>query len=173
MGRFRVEKLPKEERIKLVGEFYDAMSCVKNREEARSFFRDLLSFDEIAMLVRRIQVALLLIAGYGYRDIEKALNVGGDKIINVQRSLQRHGEGYRLMIQRLRKIVKEKEKRENKRQRELGNGYPSLQSLKKRYPMHFLLFNLVDEIGDWLQDDGKVKIERKIEFNKRTSKKIQ
>lgn len=115
MGKFYLNKLPKNQRIRIISEFYDAVSCIKNRDEARLFFRDLLSPDEIAMLVRRIEVALLLRAGFTYRDIEETLGVGMDKIVSVQQSLQRHGEGYKLIIKKLRKILRKREKKTRKK----------------------------------------------------------
>lgn len=151
----------------MIAEFYDAVSCLKNREEARLFFKDLLSPDEIAMLVRRVEVALLLSAGFSYREIEEALGVGVDKITGVQRSMQRSGEGYKLVIKRLRKILRDREKKRARKEKEMSSLSP-LGSLKKRYPGHFLLFNLIDELNDWLDDDGKLKIERQIEVRRQS-----
>lgn len=167
MAKFDARKLPKGERVKLIGEFYDAMSCMKSRDETRIFLRDLLTFDEMVMFVRRIEVALLLLAGYSYRDIQKALNVGADKVINVQKSLQKGGNGYRIIIQRLRKVLRKREKKQEKRKREAMSRAPDLTYLKKRYPSHFLLFNLIDQLGDWFEDDGKLQIEKRIESQKK------
>ena len=103
MAKFYLNQLPEKERTKLIGKFYDAINCLKTREEVRSFFRDLLSPDEIAMLVRRIEVARFLRKGITYEEIRAKLGVGKDKVTNVQKSLSRHGEGYNLMIERLEK----------------------------------------------------------------------
>lgn len=46
-------------------------------------------------------------------------------------------------------------------------SFLGLQNLKKRYPAHFLLFNLIDELNDWLDDDGKLNIEREIELRRK------
>jgi TrpR-related protein YerC/YecD len=166
MGKFRAEKLSESERTELLREFYDALSCLKNRDEVKMFFRDLLTFDEMIMLIRRIQVALLLRAGYTYRDIEQALDVGGDKVTNVSRSLQRHGEGYRLIIARLRKKIKTRERETKRRQRRAQASFPNLQFIKNKYPAHFFLFNLIDEIGDALDDDGTLQREKNIDMRK-------
>lgn len=171
MGKFYLNKLPPKERIKLIAEFYDSINCLKSRNEVRLFFRDLLSPDEIAMLIRRVQVALLLQAGFTYHEIQDALRVGVDKIIAVQNSMTRHGEGYKFTIKRLRKIIKNREKKEERRKREQMVSFPGLDYLKRKYPTHFLLFNLIDELNNWLDDDGKLKIEREMEFRRRSKKR--
>jgi TrpR-related protein YerC/YecD len=169
MGKFYLNKIPKGKRIKLIAEFYDAVNCLKNRDEIRLFFRDLLSPDEIAMLSRRIEVALLLKAGFTYREIGEALGVGADKILNVQRSLNVHGEGYDLVLKRLRKVLRKREKKKEKIIKEKTSLSP-LAELKRRYPGYFLLVNLFDALDDWLDDDGKLNIEREIERKRKIRK---
>lgn len=169
MGKFYLNKIPKEKRVKLISEFYDAVSCLKNREEIRLFFRDLLSPDEIAMLVRRIEVSFLLRAGFTYQEIQNTLGVGADKIAYVQRTLTRHGEGYELIIERLRKVLRKKEKRAERAEKRQRSSFPGLDYFKKKYPGHFLLLNLIDELNDWLGDDGRLKIEQEIESRRKKS----
>jgi len=156
MGRFHLNKLPKEKRIQMIGEFYDVIDFLKNREEVRLFFRDLLTPDEITALMRRIEVAALLIAGFTYDQITEILGVGRGKITNVQRALKSHGEGYKIIIKRLlesrRKRLKAKKKKEK-------TAMSSFEQLKMRYPLHFLLFNLVDTIGDFLEGDKSLEKE--------------
>jgi len=93
MAKFYLNNLPKEQRIKMIAEFYDTIDCLSKRDEVRLFFRDLLSPDEIAMLVRRIEVAILLLAGFTIREVVDVLKVGADKVLRVRRSLGRHGGG--------------------------------------------------------------------------------
>jgi len=84
MPVFHLNNLPKEKRIQMIGEFYDVVDSLKDRNEVRLFLKSLLSAEEIAMLMRRIETALLLSAKYKYDDISKMLGVGNDKISNVQ-----------------------------------------------------------------------------------------
>lgn len=150
MARFRLQKLPKDKRIQMVGEFYDVIDSLKNRGEVSSFFRDLLTPDEIAALMRRIEVAVLLVAGFTYDQIEELLGVGRGKITNVQKSLTRHGEGYKMVIRRLLELRKRRLKMAKKREK---IAMSSFEQLKQRYPLHFLLFHLVDAVGDFLEED--------------------
>jgi TrpR-related protein YerC/YecD len=150
MGKFHLNKLPKEKRIQMIAEFYDVIAFLKNREEIRLFFKDLLTLDEIATLMRRIEVATLLMAGYTYNQIADILGVGKGKVTNVQKSLTSGGEGYKIIIKRLLEQRKRKLKIQKKRTKALTSSF---EKLKQKYPLHFLLFNLIDEISESLEDD--------------------
>lgn len=128
----------------MVGEFYDTIASLKNRKEVRLFFKDLLMPDEIATLMRRVEVAALLMGGCSYRQIEELLGVGKGKITNVQRHLKRGGNGYKLVIKRLLEKRKSKLKSQRKKEKALGSLF---ERLKQKYPWHFLLFNILDEIS--------------------------
>ena len=73
MGTFHLNDLPKKKRIQMIGEFYDMIGSLKNRAEVRLFLKDLLMPDEIATLMRRIEVAVLLNAGFTYAQIRRSL----------------------------------------------------------------------------------------------------
>ncbi len=150
MGRFHLNKLPKENRIQMIGEFYDVIASLKNREEVRLLFKDLLTPDEIATLMRRIEVAALLIAGYTYDQIAELLGVGKGKVTNVQKSLILSGEGYKIIIRRL---LENRKKRLKIKNRGIKANNSSFAKLKQKYPLHFFLFNVIDEISEKLEDD--------------------
>ena len=71
MPVFHLNSLPKEKRIQMIGEFYDMVDSLKDRNEVRLFFKSLLTADEIATLMRRIEIAVLLSAGFKYDKIIK------------------------------------------------------------------------------------------------------
>ena len=150
MAKFRLNKLPEEKRIQMIAEFYDTINSLKNREEVRLFFKDLLTPDEIAMLMRRVEVAALLLAGFTYEQIEELLGVGRGKITNVQRSLTKDGKGYKISIKRLLQLRRDRIKKIKKIKKAHNSAF---QNLKNKYPLHFLLFNLVDEIGEFIDDE--------------------
>jgi len=133
----------------MISEFYDVISCLKNREEIRLFFKDLLTPDEIAMFMRRIEVAVLLLAGYTYEDIVEYLEVGKSKIANVQKTLDKGGQGYKLIMKRLLDLRRKKIDLHKRKTKAL---YSDFEKLKQKYPLHFLLFNLADQILEKLKD---------------------
>ena len=71
MPVFHLNSLPKQKRIQMIGEFYDTIDSLKDRGEVRLFLKSLLGPEEIAMLMRRIEIAVLLTARYNYNQIIK------------------------------------------------------------------------------------------------------
>ncbi|HLD70547.1 MAG TPA: YerC/YecD family TrpR-related protein [Negativicutes bacterium] len=117
MTVFHLNKLPKEKRIQMIGEFYDMVDSLKDRNEVRLFFKSLLSADEIASLMRRIEIAMLLSSGQKYEDIIKTMKVGRDKISSVHKALLQDDSGYAIIVERLienRKKWVEKVKKDKK-----------------------------------------------------------
>ena len=170
---FSLNNLPKKERIRLIGEFYDVIASLKNREEARLFLNDLLDANEIGNLMRRFDVAILLISGFSYEEIVNLLNVSKAKITYVRKVLDRKGDGYRMAIRRvLEKRKKRKIKELMKREKLLRKDQrPSIESIKRRYPIHFLFWNILDELDDYLkaqEEIGKKSDKEKIKefYNK-------
>jgi len=154
MPTFYLNSLPKKKRIQMIAEFYDVIDSLKNRDEVRLFFRSLLTPEEIAMFMRRIEIAVLLSAKFTYKEISEMLNVGYSKISFVQKALQQDDNGYKIIVKRLienRKKRLKKIKRENK---EMASMSP-LSEAKKKYPLYFLLNNLLDATIEKLEKDEK------------------
>ncbi len=86
----------------------DAALLMRGKEELTSFFNDLLTRTEKAMLGKRLLIALFLGQEYSYEDISRILRVGPNTISIVNDRL-RDGRGFELIIKRL-----EKEKRVQK-----------------------------------------------------------
>lgn len=101
MPAFRLNSLTKEKIIQMIGEFYDVIDSLKDRKEVELFFRDLLTPEEIATLMRRIEIAVLLNSGFSYRKIIKLLGVGRGKITNVYKCLEKDDSGYKIIVDRL------------------------------------------------------------------------
>ncbi len=154
MPVFHLNDLPKQKRIQMIGEFYDAIDSLKNRNEVRLFLKSLLSPEEIAMFMRRIEIALLLSAKYKYSDISEMLGVGNDKISNVQRALQQDDNGYKIIVKRLIENRKKRLKIIKKENKKMTDMSP-LSIAKKKYPAHFFLNNLLDVAVEKLEEDDK------------------
>ena len=101
MRTFRLNSLPKQNRIQMIGEFYDIIDSLKDRNEVRLFFKSLLTGDEIATFMRRIETAVLLSCNLNYNEIKKMLGVSNNKISAVQKSFFQDDSGYRMIIKRL------------------------------------------------------------------------
>lgn len=152
MPVFHLNDLPKEKRIQMIGEFYDTIDSLKDRAEVRAFLKSLLTPEEIATLMRRIEIAVLLSAKYKYEDITKMIGAGNDKISNVQKALQQDDNGYKVIVKRLvenRKLRLRKVKKENK------VDMSPLAGVRKKYAGYFLLPSLLDAAIEKLEEDDK------------------
>jgi uncharacterized protein YerC len=111
---------------------YTAAGAVKGRDATKAFLRELLTPSERIMLGRRIWIARLLLQGYSQAEIGEKLEVGPNTIWRVQKWLNEQMPGYK-------EAIKGMESEFKKRKAKRTDPF-SLAGLKKRYPMHFLLF---------------------------------
>jgi len=136
-GKVKYHQLTETQKKEYLTLFYDMVSGLRNRDEAKNFFKDLLTLSEVVMIARRIKIAILLIEGKNHRDIRKNLKVGYSTIANVERWLNEGFGGYKKVIENYKKNNKMKEK-----SKEWQKITPySLDDIRKRYPLHFLLLN--------------------------------
>ena len=115
MAKFNPVSLSEKTMGQLISEFYKAVTLIEAYDEAKSFFKDLLTPTEMSMLTRRLQIAKMLEEGYPYEAIELVLKVGTQTIAKVARWLNYGGGGYRLIIQRMIELEKKELKKRNKR----------------------------------------------------------
>ncbi len=141
MSRKRLYNINPKERARILDEFWTMVALLENRDEVKSFFKDLLSASESIMLARRIQIAKLLLSGWGYDRIEQKLGTGPTTIASVHRWLQGGFGGYVKAIPKLNREIERREKVVELREKEsvpLSSAW-----MRKRYPLHYLLVNLM------------------------------
>lgn len=141
----------------MIGEFYDMIDSLKDRNEVRFFIKSLLSADEIANLMRRIEIAVLLSGDFKYDQIIKALKVGRDKISNVQKNLLQDDSGYKIIVKRLIENRKKRLKRIKKAYIEASSMSPMF-AMKKRAGAS-ILPNLLDAVIEKFEDDKELEKE--------------
>lgn len=150
MAKFnRKSKLSESEQKALILEFCQAMSSLKNPEEAAYFLQDLISAQEAEMLAKRLKIAKLLLSGLSYDEIQESLKVGKGTIARVSTWLNLSGTGFRLIAART-KSVKAKPK---------GSAFhDTWRMLKRRYPLHFWPEVLIEEIVNSASRSQKEKL---------------
>lgn len=131
--KVKINKLGEKEIMTTLDTLYTAASAVKGRDAVKLFLKDLLTPSERIMLGRRIIIARLLLSGETYANVSKRLGVGHDTIFRVQKWLQDQLPGYEQAISGL-------EKEFDKRDEKKLYATSMLYRLKKKYPLHFLLF---------------------------------
>ena len=112
---------------------YTAAGAVRGRAQMKLFLRDLLTKSERIMLGRRIIIARKLLDGETYEDISIGMRVGQDTIGKIQKWLDDQMPGYEKAISGM------KEEFDRRAEKKLY-AQSMLYRLKKKYPLHFLLF---------------------------------
>lgn len=131
----RKDELSKEDYIKTLDYLYTAASSVQGRDKVKAFLKDLLTRSEKIMLGRRVWIARLLLAGYSRREIGERLKVGPNTVWKVERWLSDQLPGYEEAVAGLEKTLDKRAVR-----RESFADPFSFAALKRKYPLHFLLF---------------------------------
>ena len=98
----RYGQLTELEKKKYLGEFYTMISLLRSREEAKNFFKDLLTLSEVVMISRRLHVARLLVEGWKYEEIRKKMRIGVSTISHVDRWLSSGFGGYKSVVRRFK-----------------------------------------------------------------------
>jgi len=137
-GKVRYGQLTELEKKKYLGEFYTMISLLRSREETKNFFKDILTLSEVVMISRRLHIARLLMEGWKYEEIRKKMRIGVTTISHVDRWLNSGFGGYKSVVRRF----KDGQVRKNKR--DLPAPPFSWQAVKRKYPLHFLLLNLLE-----------------------------
>lgn len=146
-------KLAKKEQEELLMDLCDAISSIKNSREAAQFLKDLLSSQEAEMLAKRIKIAELLLKGEKYKDISGYLKVGEGTIARVSEWIKFTGDGYRLIIERL------KEKRKGRLSPESKMGFKAdLKRFEKSRPLMFWPELLIESLIKNVKKKNKNKI---------------
>ena len=86
-----------------IHQLLQAISLLKDKEEALAFFTDLCTPAELEAMVDRWQVVPLLRKGLSYRNIYEQTGVSVTTITRVARTLRMGSGGYLLIAERLEK----------------------------------------------------------------------
>lgn len=147
MSRVKMDNLSKKQKIQLIGELYDSLGEVKNREEASEIFRDLFTTGELVMMSRRIQIAFLIQEGYTTRKITNLLDVSNSTVTRVRKKINRHGKGFKLMKRNFKRIQKQRSKKKAPRSKLSSHPYKIAENMGKM--LGYSVFALLD----WIKKD--------------------
>lgn len=135
--KVRPRELDDKARMHTLDALYTAASTLKGRAAVKLFLRDLLTPSERIMLGRRILIARMLLSGHTAREISKRMKVGSDTVYRVEQWLHDQMPGYE---QAIKEMEKEFTRRKAKYIDKKLYATSALYRLKKKYPLHFLLF---------------------------------
>lgn len=84
-----------------VDRLFDAILCLKNRDECYNFFEDLCTVNELLSLSQRFEVASMLRNNNTYLEIADKTGASTATISRVNRSLNYGNDGYDMILERL------------------------------------------------------------------------
>jgi TrpR-related protein YerC/YecD len=142
MTKVNPRDLDSNSKMKYLDLLWTSIAQLETREEVKHFFKDLLSEGEAIMLARRIEIAKRLLEGESYSQIGSKMKVGADTTAKVQNWLISGFGGYEKAIKGFKK---ELDNRFEKTSKIAKNEPYSFGWLRQKYPLHFLLFNLILE----------------------------
>ena len=85
-----------------VDHLFEAILCLKTKEECYTFFEDVCTINEILSLSQRFEVALMLRQGRTYLDISEDTGASTATISRVNRSLNYGNDGYDMALDRMK-----------------------------------------------------------------------
>lgn len=165
MAKFsRNPKLSQKEQEQLLIGFCKALVALKTPQEAAHFLKDLLSKQEAEMLAKRIEIARLLMKGRTYGEIQTVIKVSEGTIARVSAWLATSGEGYRLIMSR----VKEEKSEQHAFIKDLENPV-SWKSLKRNHASYFWPEIILEEFVKSAKKHQKDRMRKVLkEFDKKS-----
>lgn len=128
-----------------INNFRNAVALLENKEEVKEFFKDILTYTEIRMLSKRLQIAKMLLEGYDYQTIRRYAQVTDVTISKVNNILHRNGGGLERAATHLKKV-------EDKREKQLRSQDPlSFENLRKRYKGYYWPEEALSLLGETLK----------------------
>ncbi len=85
-----------------VEHLFEAILCIKNKEECFNFFEDLCTVNELQSLSQRFEVAIMLRDKKTYLQIAEKTHASTATISRVNRSLNYGTDGYELIFDRMK-----------------------------------------------------------------------
>lgn len=141
MSKVSPRKLSSDQKMKSLDILWTSIASLRAREEVKSFFKDLLTPTESIMLGRRLQIAQMLLEGKGYNFICEEIGTSKATIASVHQWLSSGFGGYEKALKRFEDVVDRRFRGNRKRKM----APMSFEWLKNKYPLHFLLFNLMSK----------------------------
>lgn len=94
---------------KALKKLYSAIISLETEAECAAFFDDICTVQEIEALAQRLEVAILLLEGKSYIDINKKTGASTATICRVSKCLNYGEGGYKTAIERLKKAENEEQ----------------------------------------------------------------
>ena len=89
-------------RTEAVDHLFEAILCLKDKEECYTFFEDVCTVNELLSISQRYEVAKMLREGKTYLEISHSTGASTATISRVNRSLNYGNDGYDMVLERVK-----------------------------------------------------------------------
>ncbi|PIT89052.1 MAG: hypothetical protein COU27_02325 [Candidatus Levybacteria bacterium CG10_big_fil_rev_8_21_14_0_10_36_7] len=94
---------------------YEILNSLKNLDEVKGFFKDILTPSELRMLKRRWHVANLIVEGRGIREIASESQTSTQTVSKIKAKLEEGSGGLRLAVEKAKKNIKKEQGQKSNR----------------------------------------------------------
>ena len=91
----------KKKKTESIDFLFEAILCLKNKEECYTFFEDICTINELLSMTQRFEVAKMLREEKTYLEIAEKTGASTATISRVNRSLNYGNEGYDMVFERM------------------------------------------------------------------------
>ena len=91
----------KKKKTESIDFLFEAILCLKNKEECYTFFEDICTINELLSMTQRFEVAKMLREEKTYLEIAEKTGVSTATISRVNRSLNYGNDGYDMVFERM------------------------------------------------------------------------
>ncbi|HMO78291.1 MAG TPA: helix-turn-helix domain-containing protein [Candidatus Paceibacterota bacterium] len=131
---------------KLINEtLIGAANQFKGNDAVHSFIKKVLTERERQEIGRRLAVARLILAGATYYEVCEKLHISPNTFRNIRRWVSDELPDYNNILDENKAVRIQRDKKRVRSSYQRISPF-SFEDLKRRYPMHFFLFNLADEL---------------------------
>ena len=133
------EQLSKKDQEEALKRLFTAASAIKTEKQMKQFLQEILTHSEQLMLGRRVWIAQMLLTGHTHQEICERLETGPSTVRRVGKWLDEKLPGY------ADAVASNKNRTEKGKYSERVDP-TSFYALRRKYPTHFLLFNIAEAI---------------------------
>ena len=145
--RKTLNKISDKQHKEVLNALYDtAENLSSSPQSVKTFIDDVLTEGEKIIIGRRILIAKLTLAGLSQPEISERLQgVSPNTFGRIYKWLDGQFPGYETALKQTKKEEKVRADKRRKLRREYVQPF-SFEDLRRRYPLHFLLFNVADKL---------------------------
>lgn len=139
--------MSRREKELILGALDEAVSQFSDSDAVKTFVTHVLTESEQLVIGRRLLIAQRLLAGQTQFEIMNDLGVSPNTLTNTRRWLEGKVPEYGTVIRQTQQAARDRaQKRRKGRPRPIAPIDPtSFAGLQQKYPLHFLLFTLLDQ----------------------------